>query len=108
MSISRSLVGGVNWLVSSSLRDDVRAGGTERAGLQERLDIQFGRMAVLDAKLQSLKDENHKLIGAQAERDSTIAASKQKMHDLEVSPPPVCCLLLCVSDRARGHKECAI
>ena len=38
----------------------------------------------MDAKLQSLKDENQHLIGAQLERDSSIAAYKQKVHGLEV------------------------
>ena len=49
------------------------------------MDAHFGRMAVLDAKLQSLRDENETLIGAQIERDESISNYKQKIHKIEVN-----------------------
>ncbi|KAI6649149.1 Early endosome antigen 1-like [Oopsacas minuta] len=68
----------------SSLRDDVRAGEVKRTDLQDKLDSQFGRMAVLDAKLQSMREENQDLIGQQIQRDESIEEYKQKIHKLEI------------------------
>ena len=74
------------------------------------MDTQFGKIAVLDAKLQSLKDENETLIGAQIERDESISNYKQKIHKIEVSN--FVCLFVVVVYRfiggARRHEERAL